>query len=263
MPRESLWLPVLLLDQGLRLVRARRVVMRAAEARRDAGTPSARACDRLRGRRACRAPCARGREATRAPRRSARRGARRPRRPLAAGRRARRRGSSASAPLRRRRAGRRSCANRASPSSMARRASAGREARSAVLAASSHRSRLRGYRRCSSPITRSASSYRRLAVVDDDEREHRVGLDVARVGGGLFDQAEPALPASAEPGEPRQQPQRRRQRRDPVAVHPDDQARVLAAGGRAPGRARARRRRAAPYEIRRPRVLRPSLCTWS
>ncbi len=68
-----------------------------------------------------------------------------------------------------------------------------------------------------------------LAVVDDDEREAGIGLDVARVGGGLFDQAQSAFTTAAEAREPGEQTKRCRKRRDTVAIEPDRESRVVPA----------------------------------
>ena len=184
----------------LRALHAHRRRHRRRRDERPGDTPRSRAGDRRRGRPACRAPCGCGRAPSRGrilERRVERAtGARR----SPSARRAPRRGSSASAPVRRTRAAR-VVASMARPCSSDWRATAGRPARSAVLPASSHSRRLRGYCRCSSPITRSASSNRALAVVDEDQREERVRLHVARVAGGLFDHAQAALAAAAKAGE--------------------------------------------------------------
>src|SRR5207244_7566022 len=68
-----------------------------------------------------------------------------------------------------------------------------------------------------------------FAVVNENEREQRVRLRVARIGRRLFDLAQRAFAIAAEAGEMRQQAQRRRQRRDRVAVQTDDQSGILAA----------------------------------
>ena len=48
-----------------------------------------------------------------------------------------------------------------------------------------------------------------LTVVDDDEREARIRLHVARIRRRLFDKPQPVFPAASEAGKAGQQAQRR------------------------------------------------------
>ena len=69
-------------------------------------------------------------------------------------------------------------------------------------------------------------------VVDEDEREHGVGAVFAARGGRFLEHLNAALAAAAEPGDVGHQAQRRRQRRDDVAVGADGQPGVLSEGSR-------------------------------
>src|SRR6185295_6599303 len=69
-----------------------------------------------------------------------------------------------------------------------------------------------------------------LAVEEQYQRETRVGLVFAAVGGSLLDEPHAAFPVAAEAGHIGDPPQRKRKRRDDVAVCADDESGVLALG---------------------------------
>jgi hypothetical protein len=57
-----------------------------------------------------------------------------------------------------------------------------------------------------------------FAVVDEDERKERIGLDMARVSRRLLDKANSSLAAAVEPGHPSDEPQCQGQAGDPVSI---------------------------------------------
>ena len=99
-----------------------------------------------------------------------------------------------------------------------------------------------------------------FAVVEQDQREARLGLIVAAVGGGVLDLLDALLLAAAEAGDVGDHAQRQRQRRDDVAVGADDQAGVLALRLRARAPSPLRRRPRARRGRRRARCRPPSRC---